>query len=266
MVGRVVIGALVIALGEAVFSGLDLMLLGRTSIVLWRMSHAVFCLAVAAVLLWRQEELAAWWSHLAFAAVTLPLVGIFWTSEAAVAATHQPWTPFVGNKLLIFGIALLDPGPLWLGVGLMSVFALEAAYQWTALDIAVPSWRLVAGEPWVTLFYAVVAIILLVYRTRAAAYRRAARRAEEATRINAELASLALAVNDLANTPLQTLAFGVVLLRRGEGGAETIAAMDRAVTRLETLGVLLERFPPHRGAPLSFDAESIMRPFNHEAT
>jgi integral membrane sensor domain MASE1 len=78
----------------------------------------------------------------------------------------------------------------------------------------------------------------------------------------ARLARVALAVRDMANTPLQTMSLSVELLRAKQGkGDEVVSRMMRAIERLSRLDDLLsaysEQFVLHDDS-MSFDAEAIL--------
>jgi hypothetical protein len=177
-----------------------------------------------------------------FAALTVPILPLLvvWTLAVPEAKLSES---FIAFKMVVMGLALLTPLSLWLGLSLLAGFSIEVVTLW-GLGL---SGRL-AGEPWVTLFYAVFAAALLVQR---ASERRLTRRLVQA---NAEAAALeriansSRAVRDRMNTPLQTLALALELLERsGDDHTHTpelIQRMRRALVKLTELSARLAAEEP----------------------
>src|SRR5439155_2045918 len=113
-----------------------------------------------------------------FAAMVVPLVPllIVWTLAIPESQISES---FVAVKMVVMGVALLTPLSFWLGMGLLLAFCVETVLMWMLHAAG----RL-PGEPWVTLFYAVFAVALLVFRD---GDRRLTRRLME---LNSEAAAL----------------------------------------------------------------------------
>ncbi len=239
-----VIASLVLV-AELAFTAIDLSWSAPALLVSLRLAHAFLALGllIALVLLRKQFR----WGHgdLVLVIVGLPFLPIFWIAELAVAALGEPWAPFVGAKLTAVGLAMLTPARLWLGALFVALYVGEALAIWTVEEFARHAALLATGEPWVTVSFGVLALVMLGYRART-------RRTEQEfirTRVQAEsleaLARIFLAVRDRANTPLQTLEVGVALLEKRHPDAAPIAArMERALSRLRSLSGTLSRHRP----------------------
>jgi hypothetical protein len=206
-----------------------------------RYAHAALCAAVFVVLWVRPPSRRL-------------LIGLFATLVVPVLPLLVVWTlaipesriseSFVAFKMVMMGVALLTPQSLSLGLVLLVAFSVETVVLW-ALHLA----GNLPGEPWVTLFYAVFAVALLLQR---ASERRLTRKLVQA---NAEASALdriarsSLEVRDRMNTPLQTLALAIELLDEravANGGRETVARMRRALVKLTELSHKLAEQDPNR--------------------
>jgi hypothetical protein len=173
----------------------------------------------------------------------LPLL-VVWTLAVPEAKMSES---FIAFKMVLMGVALLTPLSLWLGLLLLAGLSILTVALW-AMHLA----GNLPGEPWVTLFYAVFAVALLVQRD---SERRLTRRLVQA---NAEASALeriarsSLAVRDRMNTPLQTLALSLELLDGRVSDAETrelVSRMRRAVVKLTELSTRLAEDDPHKLEP-----------------
>ncbi len=199
-----------------------------------RVAHTVLSLAVLAYLLLRPAASirTCVFCFLVLIAPLLPLV-VVWALEAPEARVIEP---FIAQKLIIIGLALLTPRSLVLGVCLVVAISVESA---TLSVLRLAGHR--GGEPWVTVLYAVFAIGFLVYR---ASERRLA---AELIRAHLEAAALeriaksSLEVRDHLNTPLQTLEVGLSLLRRKVGDEKSVTLVTRLQSATERLKVLSHR-------------------------
>ncbi|MGZ6064372.1 MAG: hypothetical protein ACXWVM_18350 [Polyangiales bacterium] len=171
----------------------------------------------------------------------VPFAILAWVADAGRAAQGVYWVPYEANKMAILAIALVAPPRLWVGL------AAEALYLGTALvhdALFAPHvhQKMAAGEPWATLGYSVIGVVLLVFRLRGnATHDEVVRlRAEEALR--KEAAGVFFAIRDLANTPLQTLEVSVQLLARNTDPdvVRVTGWIQRSVQRLRRLNQLLD--------------------------
>jgi hypothetical protein len=141
-------------------------------------------------------------------------------------------------------ISFLSPITI-LGVFWILAFASTAVVQFIVWPMEVVRY-LPLEEPWLSIGIGAVAIALLVHRHRSARLTRelAATRAQRTTL--EQLARMALAVRDLANTPLQTLTSGISLLRADTRSRQIVLdAMSTAVAKLGTLNEVLVTFEPY---------------------
>ncbi|HVJ88549.1 MAG TPA: hypothetical protein VM580_02020 [Labilithrix sp.] len=215
-----------------------------THIVDVRIRLAIVVLVTAVtVLLWTKKSPSRAWCAGAFAGVILPFTVTFWATETTYAAqgrTGMFWEPFIGLKLVFFIIAALCPShPRWLAPILFVIFIVEALALWFVLDLGDANAHITLREPHVTTVYALVAWTLLMYR------RRHARHDRDLTVARAEAAMLRttndafVAVQDMANTPLQNLEIALTLMAKRQPSDPLVSAACRAAVRLRELGQLL---------------------------
>jgi hypothetical protein len=142
--------------------------------------------------------------------------------------------------MAVIGVALLAPS-LQLGAVLIVLFAVETGAL-ALLSHLAGRHEVVAGEPWVTLAYALIAFGLLVDRVRRQRAEERAVCAQARSDEMARLARMALALRDLANTPLQTLRVNAALLRERPVDGVVMARIERALDRMCELNRILARW------------------------
>jgi hypothetical protein len=109
----------------------------------------------------------------------------------------------------------------------------------TLLDPVVRS-RMAEGEPFGIIAYAVFAFVVLGFKQRSYALNEELEHARADRMVLERVARVAMALRDLANTPLQTLELVRQNLRSGRARAEDQAAlMARALERLRRLNDIL---------------------------
>jgi hypothetical protein len=205
----------------------------------FRAAHALVALAVLVFLsrgqfLSRRTVLGCF---LLLVVPVLPLL-VVWTLSVPESRVIEP---FVAQKMVIIAIALLTPESAVLGIVLTTIVVAEAVVL-SMLGLAGGR----AGEPWVTIFYGLFAVGLLLHR---ASERRLAARI---ARLSAEAAALeriaqdSVTVRDQLNSPLQALEIGVALLVRRPAGdnAAVIERLHSSVHRLKELSRHLARRTP----------------------
>jgi hypothetical protein len=162
----------------------------------------------------------------------LPLL-VVWTLAVPESRVLEP---FIAQKIVLVSVALLAPESALIGLAVTAVVVIEA--------VALSALRLAggrAGEPWVTLFYGLFAVAFLLHR---ASERRLAMRL---IRMSAEASALeriaeeSLDVRDRLNSPLQTLAIGLELLRRRAVKPEDAALIARLRATVDRLTELSNR-------------------------
>jgi hypothetical protein len=253
--------AALMIVGEIMFLMLDLYGHRGTLLPVLRLGHVAICAAVLVYLAppRRGAEPAG---SVTLALVFLPAAPIFWLAERQVAAAGLPWAPFAGHKLVMLGVALLAPGSLLVGHGLIATFALLAVATWYALGLDTSPLR-IAGEPWVTVTYGLVSAGLLVYRARHRAAEQRLERSRGELAVMTRMARLLLALRDRANTPLQTIELAAgLLLRRHPDAAPEIERLRAALRRLRALSGRLggyDELIAWRAGDESFDADEVLR-------
>jgi hypothetical protein len=231
-----------------------------SALPLWPMVQfgVVGALVLLLLILWRRAPRTVCLGLLSINFASALLTSL--AGAAALVAHGVGSELFQSIKISFIVIAILSPS-VRLGVAWMAIFALAPVlqfYSWpVAMQAAAPT-----GEPWFTLIYAAVGAVLLLYRQRSIRLERnlSALRVERLTL--QRLARVALALRDLANTPLQTLTTGVSLLRQKTASEETVLqSMDRALIRLAKFqNVLTSLEAPAEWKPQdeSFDAVSLI--------
>ena len=182
-------------------------------------------------------------SH-AFLANTASILVALWITSSYWATTY-PWTPFQANKLGALAVALLAQ-ELWVGLVAITGFAGMAIAKYYVLVPEIQG-RLPVGEPWLILFYALFAGVLLAYRLRGVALERERLRLLAEAAAAEEVARTFLLVRDYANTPIQNIAFSSQLIRRRHPDLEPLLGpLDRAVEKLTELSRALTRYEAPR--------------------
>jgi hypothetical protein len=221
----------------------------------------LFCVAAAATLITQTS------SQLPKGASLALLSLLFSTHELALWVLYQGWAnhgerfaPFSGQKLAVLIIALILPS-LWVGAALILLAMLLALTQYMSWPLDVRA-LVPPNEPWVTVIFGIAALaVLRASRKRSAVMHQVANARIERTWLE-RVARLALSVQDLANTPLQTLKITSGLLRYEQPGSARVAeTLDGAVDRLARLNQLLTPLNRYvaKGAVLSFDALSSIK-------
>jgi hypothetical protein len=138
----------------------------------------------------------------------------------------------------MLGIATLAPAdPV-----LPSLLVLALGVQRVVLRFLLGVTPLAPGEPWITLIFGAVAVGILVSRARRREAVAHAARVEAHAAAIERVARLLLLVRDRANSPLQTVALGVAIMKRRCPDQQRVAAaMDRAVLRMRRLSKALQR-------------------------
>jgi hypothetical protein len=164
-----------------------------------------------------------------------------WVNNQQLAASGVTFQTFTGFKLMVIVGALTLPADLTIAVPSLLLAVLVPVIEWSTWP---PEWRAhsAVGEPLGTVFYGLVAMALYAQRVRSAVLQHRLYHSEAQRVITQEVARIALAMKDLANTPLQTLTAGLAVLRGRDGGAEQVERLQRAVSQLSELNHLLEPY------------------------
>jgi hypothetical protein len=164
------------------------------------------------------------------------------TNQSYVDA-GRPWIPFEANKLGMIIVAMLA-SELWVGILGIAAYAAGALVQMGTFDLTAKS-HFALAEPWATLAFAVFSGLLLAHHLQRISLEREVARAHAEVEATQKVARLVLAVRDLSNTPLQTIAFATALaqerhpdlepiLRRVESSLERLKQLDEIFRRQES--------------------------------
>jgi hypothetical protein len=189
------------------------------------------------------------------AAIVLPL----WHDATMGALSPAPWVPFQPHKLGAMAVALLAPTRVWSGAVSIALFVGSAALHWSLFT---PAQRARApDEPWAILAFGTFAAGIYAYRVYTQRKEQHMAEALGEARISERLPRIVLALQDLANTPLQTLELTSALLAHRGASPALIERMQRSLARLRDLNRLMAHHSPARAAwqwPASLDSRAVI--------
>jgi hypothetical protein len=175
----------------------------------------------------------------------------------------MPFTPFVGNKMLMLVIALALSTRLWLSLGLIAVTLADALLLYLGLHLGDRRDLVSLVEPWITIVYGLIAISISVSGEQRRLTSLSVLRAEADRTSQYRRAGMFLALRDQLNSPLQTLVLCVGQLEGKDGlSAPAIERLQSAVNRLRALSselATLEGLAPAELRRASLDAEDELR-------
>jgi hypothetical protein len=178
-------------------------------------------------------------SRALFLIVLIPTSAMSWLVDSARVAHVAHWVPYEPTKLSLLTLAMIAPPGWGVGVVAMLMFLVPALVHHSMLDPAVRS-RMAEGEPFGVLAYAVFAFVVLGFKQRSYALNEELEHARADRMVLERVARVAMALRDLANTPLQTLELVRQNLQTGKARIEEQAAlMARALERLRRLNDIL---------------------------
>jgi hypothetical protein len=228
----------------------------------WPNVAAMAVAFVFLVFLWaRRRRPSAAIAQALFLANAGVIIAALWMTNAAYATSAKPWVPFEANKLGMVIVAMLAT-EVWVGIVGILAYAAAPFVQMTTLDER--AWSTFAlAEPWATVAFGVFSGLLLAHQLRRIALEREIARARAEVAATQHAARIVLAVRDLSNTPLQTIALSTALARAKHPDLEPILRpVDRSLERLKELD---ETFRKHEAAMDwssgggSFDAPEWLR-------
>jgi len=184
-------------------------------------------------------------SNLLFLLVLLPTVVMAWMVDDARAAHTATWVPYEPNKLSALTLAIIAP-PGWpIGVIAILSFVGSAVVHHLMLSDAIRA-RMSAGEPFGIIAYGVFALLLLGFKQRGYALRGELEHARTEKVAVERLARVAIALRDLANTPVQTLE--LVRQRLLTDDPQILVQTERMARALERLHRLNDILAPYQSA------------------
>lgn len=179
-----------------------------------------------------------------------------------LAASGVNFEAFAAYKIMAIAVAIIAPYPIWLGYFIILLSGTLPLLHFFMLPTELHRFFSIQ-EPWYSLLYAVLGLIILIYRHKSLRLeQRMARIAAEKNALS-ELAAILLMLRDLTNTPLQSLEITSYLLKEGQmNPKEGSAHLERALVRLRELTRELSLYGHHvdwsqTGA--SFDAIKRLR-------
>jgi hypothetical protein len=214
---------------------------------------------------WQEPRL-----HLSLAAFGFaPLLQLVGFSVLAVAheAAGMSFEPLMRQRVAIVLIAVLTPRQLWVAVLMIAAFAVEACLEYWSPGLGA-SKNFAPYDPWVTLGTAAFGFWIAYSRVRLLSRERTLQIQLHEAADAARMGKMALAIRDLANSPLQVIELQLTLLeeRRQPAPPET-GPMRRALSRLKELSRMLGTYEPHgdwhdaKEFLESFDAAALLQHF-----
>jgi hypothetical protein len=220
------------AVAQLVTLEVDRHILGRPFFVL-RLPYLFVALACLIVLLRQRQKLGFQAIQLTMVALTLSAFPYIWVSQAAFANSQNPWIPFYGFQITALAVAMFRYGNgVRFNVFLLASLTIEAAAFWWRFHLGSEPLLARSGYIWSVLLTGLCAATLLIARYQ---YERTLRRfiELEARAATAEMtARVFLTVRDRANSPLQTLAIGLALLKRQHPESAISDALLSALKKL----------------------------------
>ena len=226
-----VVGTAIGVIGVLAFSGTPLRVVQAAGIlinggVLWilQMRHRPFSRAA---------------SNALFLLVLVPTTVMVWMLDDTVAAHSARWVPYEPNKLSALTLAIIAP-PGWVtGTVAILMFVGSALVHHFTLADGLRA-RISVGEPFGIISYGVFAFVLLGFKQRSLSMREALEHTRSERLALERLARVAIALRDLANTPVQTLELVRLELLLDAPSREVLAErMGRALVRLRQLNDIL---------------------------
>ncbi|AZZ36180.1 hypothetical protein CIK05_05015 [Bdellovibrio sp. qaytius] len=177
--------------------------------------------------------------EIGFFILSAPFLVTTWIGESTGLALGQLRQPFVPLQFLCIYIAVLSPGRVIIAAFEILVTLVVAVTFWFVLKAQYPLTG-VTGEPYATLTYGLVALMMLSAR----AYRKGIIQKLEKTKAEAEAferaARLFLAVRDRANSPLQVINLcATLIVARNPDETETVERLQRSLVKLQELTDIL---------------------------
>lgn len=268
--GSMFAAALLIAFSVASFGWSSYKVYGVSAPVWVTLAHVIVALLVA-------------WAALRMGRLTLPRVVVselllitpmyyeVWSRHAWLMELGTQFTPFQGLKLIVIGLAVVVPAPVWLHMIWLAGFGVLSAVVWYRIELAGLPTAYLADEPWFTVMFFVTGLGLLVYRWHSQNLAHKLMAAEARSRAIAGVARLFLRMRDETNTPLQNLRLGLELgAQRHPEETDLLGKMRAALDRIEASRGVLSRYDhliSWDGSELRADPEfeALLAELEHEA-
>lgn len=230
-----------LAIAGTVLGLFDWQRLPSTTLVPAAIATLLIDTSALGVLAWRRNRPSTTLGSALLLVSQVPFAVFAWSADAGRAAEGGYWVPYEANKMAALAIAMVAPPVLPIGLLAIALYSGSALLHHALLPASARA-HMAVGEPWSTLGYTVIGLVIFVIRHRGRrAHDEVVRlRAEEALREKA--AGVFVAVRDLANSPLQTLDVSVHLLATSADPNVVRASewISRSVARLRRLNSLLD--------------------------
>jgi hypothetical protein len=178
-------------------------------------------------------------SNAIFLLVLVPTVVMTWLIDDARAAHSPYWVPYEPIKLSALTLAMIAPPGWRVGTVAISVFVGSALIHHLMLAEALRA-RMAAGEPFGVIAYGMFALVVLAFKQRGYMLRGELEHERSEKLALERVARVAMALRDLANTPVQTLELvRQRLLTDDPQLAIQTERMGRALERLRRLNDIL---------------------------
>lgn len=211
------------------------------AVMIWlNVSHASLALVIGFWLYLHRHNIPSTKSlEVGFFILSAPFIITSWTGETLGLQLGQVRQPLIPFQFLCVYIAVASPGRVWVAACEILVSLAFAVAFWLFLKNQF-SLTGITGEPWATLAYGLISLMLLGAR----AYRKRMIRRLEKNRAEAEAferaARLFLAVRDRANSPLQVINLCASLIEsRNPEETETVERLRRSLVKLQDLTEIL---------------------------
>jgi hypothetical protein len=208
----------------------------------------------------RPSERRAMWIVLVLSATLLPLLTL---NEVSLIAANRPYAPFMGHKFLMVSLALVAASRFRLGFVLILLTAASAVAAFFLLHMGARRDLISLSEPWVTLVFMVIGLVLLTMRERRRVASIQLLRVESETAADYRRMALILALRDQLNSPLQSLLSSAAALELDPQGSRDLSQIRIAVTGLVALSRQLAGIGeviPGGSDRVSFDAARELAP------
>ncbi len=190
--------------------------------------------------------------------MVLPFVS---SNQWYLLAQGRPYTPFLGHKLLLLILPLAAASRRWLSLTLILLTALDAMVLYFLLDLGAHKDIVSLAEPWVTLVFVVMGVVLVVMREQRRVSSIGVLRGEAEVAALHRYAGLLLALRDQLNSPLQTMVLCVNQLEL-RCAPQEVAPIRTGLARLTALShelTELDSLVPSGSRRVSLDAAEELR-------
>lgn len=165
----------------------------------------------------------------AFMLIFTPLFGLVAFMHVRLAGMTTPVELFMAPKLAMTIIPLVVPRSRWLGITYVALMGLESIALYELLDFGSHKHRIVMAEPWITLMYCVLGVMLVILHDQRRSATVRLLRAEANLKALTQRSRVLLAILDETGSPLQVLALSLGVLRARDPSSSLVPEMAHAI-------------------------------------